>query len=94
MNRKREIDARPRVLGICEVCEEKPATQEHHLLSQTKLYKKLYGPLIHHPRNKLLTCEDCHMTKPMPKFTEREFCDALGIAPRSKTLTGSSYVRR
>lgn len=80
-----DIDQRPRVLGTCEVCGENPATQEHHLYSQTKMNKKLYGELIHHPRNKLRVCEDCHMTKPIPKFTEREFCDALDITPRSKT---------
>lgn len=72
-------------MGLCEVCGEEPATQWHHLLSQTKVYKKLYGELIHHRRNRLGTCAGCHMNKPMPTFTEREFCDALDIIPRSKT---------
>lgn len=69
---------------ICQVCFKNLATQIHHKLSQTKLYKKLYGHLIHDIRNLVHVCADCHLTKPIPKWTEREFCEALGITPRSK----------
>lgn len=72
-------------LGVCEVCRKSPATQIHHLLPQTKVYKKLYGKMIHHPKNLMRVCEDCHMTKPIPHYTERQFCEALEIIPRSKT---------
>ena len=70
---------------ICEYCRVKQATDKHHLFSQTKWARKLYGKLIDHPRNTMRLCRDCHMTKPVPKFTEKEFCDALDIIPRSKT---------
>ena len=70
---------------ICEVCRKALATQIHHRLSQTKLYKRLYKNLIHDMRNLVNICENCHMTKPIPKWTEREFCQALGIPARSKT---------
>jgi hypothetical protein len=70
---------------ICEYCHNRPATDKHHLFSQTKWARALYGKLIDHPRNIMMLCNDCHLTKPIPKFTEREFCDALEIMPRSKT---------
>jgi hypothetical protein len=59
--------------------------QTHHLFSQTKLNKKLYGKLIDDPRNVMYLCEKCHLWKEIPKFTEIEFCKALGIPARSKT---------
>ena len=69
---------------ICEVCHSKQASQDHHLFSQTKANKKLYGDLIHNRRNLMRICADCHLTKPIPKFTEVEFCMVMGIRPRSK----------
>ena len=70
---------------ICEQCHECRSTQKHHLFSQTKWARKLYGKMIDHPRNIMLLCEGCHLTKAIPKYTEKEFCNALEIAPRSKT---------
>lgn len=73
------------MLGICRVCKKNKATEWHHLFSQTKANKKLYGKLIHNKANLLPICEECHKSKGVPKLTEYEFCDKLGIAPRSKT---------
>ena len=72
---------------ICEVCHKNPAEQLHHRFSQTKLNKRLYGDLIHHRLNLCNICENCHMTKPIPKLSELEFCQALKIQPRSKVET-------
>jgi 5-methylcytosine-specific restriction endonuclease McrA len=69
----------------CEVCKEKVATEQHHRFSQTKWAKKLYGSLIHHEANLMALCYDCHHNKPLDKWSEKEFCQALGIAIRSKT---------
>ncbi len=69
----------------CEKCHAMPATERHHKFSQTKVNKRLYGQLIHDPRNIQLLCYDCHHNKPVDKWTEKEFCSALGILPRSKT---------
>jgi hypothetical protein len=65
----------------------RPATERHHLFSQTKWARKLYGNLIDHPLNIRLLCYDHHHNKPLDKWTEQEFCDAIGIEPRSKELS-------
>jgi 5-methylcytosine-specific restriction endonuclease McrA len=68
---------------ICQICYERPATQFHHIFSQTKTARKLYGKLIDHPSNLQAVCEDCH---PKSKHrTEKEFCEILGIETRSKS---------
>lgn len=57
----------------------------HHLFSQTKINKKLYPEYIHRPENIMIICADCHLTKTIPKLSEREFCAMFKINPRSKT---------
>jgi len=69
----------------CEKCGVNVATERHHLFSQTKWAKKLYGGLIHHPSNLQNLCYDCHHNKPVDKQTEQEFCDNIGIKVRSKS---------
>ena len=70
----------------CEMpeCGSNSNLQVHHLFSQTKRNKKLYGELIHSMLNTMIVCGDCHLNKPIPKLTEVEFCKRLGIEPRSK----------
>lgn len=69
----------------CFLCGATNKIQIHHKFSQTKLNKKLYGDLIHHYRNTIFLCADCHLNKAIPKFTEKEFCNALQIEPKSKS---------
>ena len=72
-----------RVRTICHICFEKPAQQIHHKFPQTDNNRELYGELLDDPENTLPVCCDCH-----PKaehYTEKEFCDILGIEPRSKS---------
>ena len=69
----------------CPLCDEIKCLDAHHLFSQSNLHIKLYGSLIHHPKNIVYICRDCHLTKPLPKMTEREFCKKLNISTRSKT---------
>lgn len=69
---------------ICEKCHKRQATERHHRFSQTKINKRLYGNLIHDQRNIQAVCYDCHHNKPVDKWSEREFCNALGIEPRGK----------
>lgn len=69
----------------CQLCRRNMATEAHHLFSQTKLNKKLYPEYIHDRRNIVYLCYECHHNKPIPKFTEQEFCDRMGIKPRSKS---------
>jgi hypothetical protein len=66
--------------------------QRHHLFSNTKLNRKLYGKLIDHPRNIVYLCEQCHLWKPVPKLTELEFCEKLNIKPKSKVLTNYGSI--
>lgn len=68
----------------CVLCGTDRKLQRHHLFSQTKVNKRLYGDLIHHPSNIVFACADCHLNSPIPKYTEAEFCAVLGITPRSK----------
>lgn len=68
----------------CELCNKR-ADHAHHKFSQTKLNRKLYGDLLDDSDNICFLCYNCHLNKPIPKFTEIEFCEALGIEPRSKT---------
>ncbi|MGD8305184.1 MAG: hypothetical protein PVF17_00895 [Ignavibacteria bacterium] len=70
---------------ICEICNKNKATQKHHLLSQTKLYKKIYKEYIHHSDNIINVCEECHLWKGVPKWSELQFCENFGIEPRSKS---------
>lgn len=68
----------------CELCGKRLAVHKHHLFSNTKWARKLYKVLLDDPRNIKYLCEPCHLWKEIPKYTERQFCDALGISPRSK----------
>lgn len=70
---------------LCEICEKRTATEQHHLFSQTKWAKKLYGDLIHHESNLIYVCYDCHHNKPIPKQSEKQFCMNLSIDVRSKS---------
>jgi len=70
---------------MCEICKNKIATQKHHLFSQTKLNKKIYAEYIHNKDNIIFVCEECHLWKAIPKWTEYEFCKHFKIKPRSKS---------
>ena len=61
------------------------ASEKHHLLSDKKQNRKLYGTLIDHDDNIQFLCFNCHHFKSLKKYTEAEFCQALKIEPRSKT---------
>ena len=68
----------------CEVCKVRPAEHAHHLFSQSRWAKKLYGDLIHDPRNIMYLCASCHLNDKIPKLTETQFCERLGIEKRGK----------
>lgn len=75
----------------CELCWSHLARHKHHKLSQTKVYRKIYGKLLDEPFNIMLLCEDCHLNKPVPKYTEKEFREEAMKhghvnLPMSKTL--------
>lgn len=76
---------------ICEICNKNLATQKHHLFSQTKYNRQLYPEYIDHPDNLVDICADCHLTKPILKWTELEFCRHFEIKPRSKELLFKIY---
>jgi hypothetical protein len=80
------IYSRPQ--GLCQACGKRPASQIHHKLSQTKVYKKLYGDLIHHEKNRQYVCNECgpsHAGSGLVFWTEYEFCKAMGLEPRSES---------
>jgi hypothetical protein len=52
----------------------------HHLLSRTKWALKKYGAkLLDDERNILMIDHDDHLNKPIPKYSERQFCEALDL---------------
>ena len=61
------------------------ATDKYHKYSQSKLAKKLYPLEIHHPDNIIFLCNDCHLNKSIPKWSEIEFCLHFQIKPRTKS---------
>ena len=69
----------------CQLCRKRRATGKHHKFSQTKHNRKTYPEYIDHPDNILFLCDDCHLNKPIPKWTEKEFCEHFGIKIRSKS---------
>jgi len=71
-------------MSSCYICG-KQATQLHHRFPQYKRYKKLYPNHIHHPDNLMDICENCHLTKPVEHWTEKEFCEFFNIEIKSKS---------
>jgi hypothetical protein len=55
------------------------------MLSDSKLNRKLYGKLLDHPLNLQKLCVFHHLSAPVDKLSEVEFCELLNIVPRSKT---------
>ena len=70
----------------CELCKVRVAEHKHHIFSNTKQNRKKYGKLLDDRRNIMYLCSVCHLNKPIPKWTEREFCEALGIEYRGKDV--------
>jgi hypothetical protein len=68
----------------CELCGKRISEHRHHKLSQSKMYRKLYGVLLDRPENIMYLCSVDHLNKAIPKWNEIQFCIALGITPRSK----------
>lgn len=74
--------------GKCTCCGNVGPLDSHHKFSQTKWAKRLYGELIHAPANIQFACNGCHASHASPNlihWSEAEFCQALGLEPRSKT---------
>jgi hypothetical protein len=61
---------------ICENCFRKVATEKHHLFSQTKINRKVYGWILDEPFNIKFLCYDCHHNKSLDKYTEKQFRNA------------------
>ena len=77
----------------CEKCGFLGLIEAHHRFSKYGWVEKLYGNLIHHPKNIQCLCYDCHHNKPLDKWSEKEFCEALGIEPRSKQAKNSRLAK-
>ena len=55
------------------------------MFEKSKLNLRVYGKeLINHIFNLFHVCLDCHLTKPIPKLDEIEFCLLVGTEPKSK----------
>ena len=77
----------------CELCGSKYRVGRHHRFPQTKWARRLYGELLDNPKNIMRACVNCHASHASTELThwsEKEFCEALGIEPRSKTERGKA----
>lgn len=71
----------------CEICGSSQWIQIHHKFHQNRANKRLYGDLIHHPKNRQYVCNKCHIAEPSSRlieWSEYDFCAALGLEPRSE----------
>ena len=81
-----EAQSRMQSVRICNICGRK-ATDRHHLFSNTKHNREMYGKLLDDERNIAWLCNGCHVGgASIPKMTEREFCKIMGIEIKSKVL--------
>jgi len=78
---------------ICEKCHCKQATEKHHKFPNIKINRELYGKLLDDDRNIQHLCYGCHHGHcgKVWHYSEREFCIALQIEPRSKTELWKTY---
>lgn len=83
-----EAQARMKSRRVCRMCGSTQKIQTHHLFSNTKQNRELYGRLLDDPRNLMDLCADCHLNKSIPKMTEAEFCKTVGIEMESKSGKG------
>jgi len=70
--------------GYCEICREESAIDPHHRFEQSKDNRRLYGDLVDDERNIMYLCRGCHKNSPV-HISESEFCEIMGIEPRSKS---------
>ena len=73
--------------GLCEACKSKPINQIHHKCHNTKLHQKMFGKLIHHPKNIQFVCADCntgHAGLGLIHWTPEKLAYELGIKIESK----------
>jgi len=68
----------------CDACGKECIVEVHHKFSKSQWAAKLYGNLLHNPKNISCLCYDCHHNKPLEKWDEETFCKNLKIEPRSK----------
>jgi hypothetical protein len=80
-----EAQSRMRARRTCKMCGGK-ATDKHHLFSNTKHNREMYGKLLDDEKNIVYLCNDCHVGGgSIPKLTEREFCLMMCIEIKSKS---------
>lgn len=72
---------------LCEICGSRFLVGRHHKFRQDKVNRKLYPDFIDDARNIQFACVDCHASHRSPDlimWNEFNFCEAMGIEPRSK----------
>jgi hypothetical protein len=75
----KEAQSRMQGVKICSICGRK-ATDRHHLFSNTRHNREMYGKLLDDDRNIVWLCNGCHVGgASIPKMTEKEFCSIMGL---------------
>ena len=91
--------------GYCESCYDHKATQRHHKFPNTVPNNRTYGAgnpfdgidWINDARNIQNTCEACNVSHAghgsgLKVWSERKFCEVLGIEQRSKSKKVGNYI--
>lgn len=74
--------------GKCTCCDRLGPLDAHHKFPKRKWAMRLYRDLIHSQANIQFACNGCHASHASPNlihWNEQQFCEALGLQPRSKT---------
>ena len=82
-------------MATCKKCEIRQATEKHHLFPNTKKNREIYGKeLLDHKNNIQLLCYSCHHghNGKVDHYSEKHFCEIMGIIPRGKTETFKRLV--
>lgn len=75
--------------GWCEVCRTRKATCCHEKFPDRQANRRLYGDLLYLRPNTQFVCIECNAGhcmrgKGLVEWDEFQFCNALGIEPKSK----------
>ena len=66
---------------LCDSCKKDLLLSDFYKYQKTEFSIKAYGPLLDNPTNKKILCNKCLPNE--QKWTEVQFCDAMGIEPVS-----------
>lgn len=65
---------------LCQRCLTKKAVHKHHLFSNAKRNREIYGKIMDHPLNVMYLCYDCYLNHSIVKYDEAYFREIMAAA--------------